>query len=82
MYLLPESLTGAKDNPDYPLANIESCSSSFRKNTDGTIDNEHIRSTVAWVVSTLYGHGFLTAKPLKVTKEEEVTKNIEGDSHV
>lgn len=81
LYSLPESLTGTKDDPDYPLANIESCSFSFRKNLDGTIDNENIRIAVSSVVKILYRHGFLTTKPIKVTEEESVTENIDGNSY-
>lgn len=76
LYSLPESLTGKKDDPAYPTANIENCSISFKKNPDGTIENDDIRLCVSSVVQILYYHRFLTVKPIKVTHEEKVIKNI------
>jgi len=76
LYSLPESSTGTKDDKEYPLKNILVYSESFKKQPDGTINIDNIRSVVAWVVQCLYIDGFLSIKQLKVIAEEKELTNI------
>ena len=73
---LPELITGPKDDKEYPRKNIEWFTNSFKKEPDGTIGIEHIRSTVAWALKCLYDHGFLTINPLLVIASEKELTNI------
>ena len=77
---LPRSITGSKGSKEYPLKNIEWCTTSFKKEPDGTIDIEHIRSAVAAPIKSLYDHGFLTIKPMLVIVEEEESTNIANET--
>lgn len=77
---LPETITGSKDDKEYPRKNIEWFTDSFKKELAGTIDIKHIRSTVAWVLKGLYDHGFLTIKPLLVIASEKELTNIANET--
>lgn len=77
---LPESVTGSKDDKEYPLKNVEWFTNSFKKNADGTIDIKYIRSVATWVLSCLRHAGLLTATPLLVTASEQEHENINGET--
>jgi len=72
-------------NPDegifLPLPDSLNCSYSFKRKPDGTIDNDDIRGAVWCAICYLYDHGFMTAKPLKVTIEEKAITNILNETH-
>ena len=77
---LPESITGPKDDKEYPLKNVQWYGFTFKKEPDGTIDIENIRVAVASVIKSLYHHGFLTIKPLSVIVEERPITNIANET--
>lgn len=64
-----------------PLPESLNCSLTFKRKPDGTIDNDDIRSAVWCALCYLYDHGFVTAKPLKVTIKEEKSTNIVNETH-
>ena len=53
---------------------------SFKKEPDRTINIEHIRSTVEFVIACLYHDGFLTIKPLLVIASEKKCTNKIGET--
>lgn len=77
---LPESITGPRDDKEYPRKNIEWFTDSFKKNPDGTIDIKYIQATVTWALACLYRDGFLTAKPLLVIASENKHTNKSGET--
>ena len=64
-----------------PLPDSLRCSSSFKRKSDGTVDNKHIRGAVWCALCYLYDHGVMTAKPLNVTIKEESSTNILNETH-
>jgi hypothetical protein len=78
---LPESITGPKDDKEYPRKNMEWFLDSFRKDPNGTINIEHVRSSVEFAIACLYHDGFLTIKPLKVIASEKKLTNIANETY-
>ena len=73
---LPESITGSKDDKEYPLKNVQWYGTTFKKKLDGTVDIDDIRLSVWSVLKGLYHHGFLSINPLLIFGEEKTIRNI------
>lgn len=73
---LPESITGPKDDKEYPLKNIEWSGYGFKKKPDGTIDIKNFRTAIFSALKILYDHGFLTIKPLSVIVGQQFPEDI------
>ena len=73
--------TEQKEKVFLPLPDSLNCSYSFKRKPDGTIDNDDIRRAVWVALCYLYDHGFVTAKPLKVTIKEYESTNILNETH-
>ena len=77
---LPESITGVKDDKEYPLKNIQWYGFTFKRESDGTIDIDNIRIAVTSVLKGLYRQGFLTIEPLSVIVGEGTVTNIANET--